>query len=178
MKYLIIYISLLILVVSSYGCVSNEQDEKLIGDPKEVEELTDKDIVEEKFQKLINYCKDNEDIITAVSDEMLEIVSSRGERGITYNNYKEVVDSVENPDYEFLAKTLKLDPPSGTEVEENKVFYFNSAFDNGLYKLGVLYIKEDKVNVEEYLSIRYKSVDRIEKINDCIYVIMEEEMMN
>lgn len=178
MRYLTLCMCLIMLVISCYGCRTEVQDEKLVDDSKQVQEFTDKEIVEDKFKQLITYCEENKEIITSVSEEMLEIASRRGDRAITNENYEEIIDSIKNPDYELLTKTIKLNPPSGDEIEENKVFYFNCSLNNGIYKLGVLYIKENKADVEEYLKIRYKSIDRIEKITDSIYVTLEETMQN
>ena len=178
MRYLTLCMCLVMFVISSYGCSAKGQDEKLVDDSKQIQEFTDKEIVEDKFKQLITYCKENQDIITAVSEEMLEIVSISGDKAITNYNFEEVIDSIENPDYELLTKTIKLNPPSGDEIEENKVFYFNCSLNNGIYKLGVLYIKENEVDIEEYLKVRYKSIDRIEKITNSIYVTLEETMEN
>lgn len=129
--------------------------------------------VDLKFEELVMFCEVNQKEIEAVSDEILSMI----EKDMSLTDVDEVVKQISNPDWARISGILKVNYPINEEYTGNKLYYYYHSFEKGKYVLKVLYIDADKEMTEDYISSRFNPIDRIQKINEHLYVCLIEQMM-
>lgn len=164
MKYkypVLIGVAILLLIAGLVICLTNKDDRS-----KEKE-------VDLKFEELVMFCQENQKEIEAVSDEILSIIDT----DMSLNDVDSVAEQITNPEWARISETLKVNYPVNEENTGNILYYFYESFEKGRYVLKVLYIDADKESAESYISNRFNPVDRIQKINEHLYVCLIEQMM-
>lgn len=164
MKYkypVLIGVAILLLIAGLVICFTNKDDRS-----KEKE-------VDLKFEELVMFCQENQKEIEAVSDEILSIIDT----DMSLTDVDSVAEQITNPEWARISETLEVNYPVNEEDTGNKLYYFYESFEKGRYVLKVLYIDADKESAESYISNRFNPVDRIQKINEHLYVCLIEQMM-
>jgi hypothetical protein len=164
-------ILIFIITMQKDGSLESTQE---VDTPKEdqYDYLEVREEVYQRYEELIAYCKDYQEEIGAVSEEILTILEP-------YPSYEELValpGNIQNADWPMLSETLFINYPIN-EIEDygNKVHFIN--LSKSPFILEVIYIIDDEEYINIYLGNYLQSkYGDAERINDHLYVVVKERV--
>lgn len=130
--------------------------------------------LEEKKAELIKICEENQEEFKVVSEELLKQLELDGKprEGVTSYTIEDYVSQIQNPEWEKLAGTFSPFYPVDESKSEGIIEYYY--WSGGRFVLRVLYIRKDENEMLEYLYCRYRREKNFIKINEHLYVGIDE----
>ena len=130
--------------------------------------------LEEKKAELIKICEENQEVFEQVSDELLNKLELDGKprEGVTSYTIEDYVSQIQNPEWDKLAGTFSPFYPVDESKSEGTIRYYY--WSGGRFVLRVQYIRKDENEMLEYLYCRYRREKNFIKINEHLYVCIDE----
>lgn len=128
--------------------------------------------LEEKKTELTKICEENQEELELISEEIFSMLETDGVliEGMTWEIAEEKMKQIKNTEWDRLSEQLQPLYPFGEKNPEGKVYYCYWAGEP--YVLKALYIRDE--GAEEYLQERFSSDEPYIKINEHLYVCVED----
>jgi hypothetical protein len=165
---LFVVVVLIILIKKEQNSITNETylNESIMEDYNMLREDA-----ELYFKQVIEFCEQNQEEIAIVSIELLSLIKN----GDTYDQIISHVDRITSTEWKKLSETLSVQPMSSIPNPMGKIYFFYESI--GPFTLEVLYVDETEEDIETYLEMHFEPMDRIQKINENLYVCLTEQQM-
>lgn len=163
------------LIVNKYRIRNQEEKQIQVEMEKDNKQKSREEELEEKKQELIKLCEENQEEFEVISEEMLEMLEVDGKMkdDITWRVVDSIGNQVKNPEWERLSEFLIPYYPLDESEPEGKIYY--QYWSRSPYALKILYINVDEQEALEYLSVRFDSDKYFIRINEHLYVCIENE---